>query len=110
MTKMTLPMEQMPSAISESVTAVLQAHGLTLSPELLRELGNNVTQALWALDPSDGDIKEPAVAERLSVGHTLRTFARVGQPNPETAEALMRVGTWLVEVAQAELGKGSRAA
>lgn len=112
-TRMTLPMDKMPSAIAESVATTLRAHGLTLSPELLREIGNNTTQALWDLEESGAfGIEQPTIGERMSVGETLRALAAAGRPNESTAPMLERVGTWLAGAARAELAaeKGGRAA
>lgn len=106
---MVLPMERMPSAISDTVAVTLRAHGLALTPELLAEIGRNTTQALFAIDESP-DVERPEVGELLSVGETLRALAAAGRPNPETAQALARVGAWLSGMARAELEKGSKAA
>lgn len=103
MIKMTLPMAAMSSVISESIASALKAHGLSFSPELLDELGNNVTQALWVLDPTDGE--HPSVADRLAVGDALRCLAAAGQPNADTAPVLARVGAWLRDGARAELAE-----
>lgn len=113
MTKMTLPMVEMPGVIRESVRAVLCVHGLTLSPDLLREIGNNTTQALYGidenLDSEESDAAMPSTADRLAVGQTLRALAAAGRPNAETAEALARVGDWLANTAKAELAKDKAA-
>jgi len=100
--KMTLPLAAMPAAISQSVADVLKVHGLTLTPDLLRELGNNVTQALYGLDVSLG-LEEPSVGERFATGHSLVALAHAGHPNEEAASALGRVGEWLRQTALAEL-------
>lgn len=102
MIKMTLPMASMPSVIRESIATALLAHGLTLSDDMLDELGRNVTQALWSLDPTDGEVEEPSVADRLAVGETLRALAHGGDYGA-IAEKLGRVGKWVSDVARAEL-------
>jgi hypothetical protein len=45
-------MRDVPSVISQSVRDVLAAHALSFSsdPNLLREIGNNATQALVSID------------------------------------------------------------
>jgi hypothetical protein len=45
-------MKALPDAIAESVRAVLHVHGLHLSDELLREIGNNTAQIIVSLDES----------------------------------------------------------
>lgn len=113
--RMTLPVAAMPAAIADTVAVTLRAHGLSLSPELLSELGRNTTQALYALDES-GAFERPPSGELLSVGQTLRALAhaggRPGAPHADTAPVLLRVGDWLVESARADLGtvKGGKAA
>ena len=108
---MTLPMAAMPAAISKSVTDVLAVHGLSLSADLLREIGRNCTQVLYNLDPTL-EIEPPTLGERLSTGETLRALAAAGAPNAGTAEVLARVGDWLSAIARAELDaqKGGKAA
>lgn len=96
---MTLPVKEMPAAISESVELVLKAHGLSLSPDLLSEIGRNTTQALFSLDEG---LTRPDTGELLAVGHTLRGLAR-SAPGAGTGEALSSVGEWLVEIADAEI-------
>jgi hypothetical protein len=69
-----LPLGEMPGTIRESVRAVLTAHGFTFADRvdgcgvvaladdrverLLRELGNNVAQALYGIgvDPEDAPV------------------------------------------------------
>lgn len=101
MSQMKLPMAQCPSVISESVAKVLLVHGVTLAPDILNELGRNVTQALYSLDESlnelPAEVPEPSIAERFTVGQTLRSLAVLQQPNAEVARALSRVGDWLVD-------------
>lgn len=101
---MKLPVAKMPAVISASTETTLAAHALKLSPDVLRELGNNIAQALYSLDlAAFGGPEEPSTADRLRVGATMRALAAAGHPNPETAEVLARVGDWLVEAAQAEV-------
>jgi hypothetical protein len=88
---MSLPMADMPAAISDSIAVTLKAHGLSLSPDVLRELGTNT-------------------AEMLAVAETLRSLAHAGRPNHETAVALARVGNWLADAARAELAAKGRSA
>lgn len=94
-TKMTLPLAEMPAAISDSIAVTLKAHGLTFSPELLGELGRNTAQALCALDEN---LLRPDDGEVLMVGHTLRALAAKGEPNQATAPTLKSVGDWLVDL------------
>jgi hypothetical protein len=51
-TRLLVPMKALPDAIAESVRAVLHVHGLHLSDELLREIGNNTAQIIVSLDES----------------------------------------------------------
>ena len=110
MTTMRLPLAKVPAVISESAATTLRAHALELSPELVRELGRNVAQALLSLDLVAFAGDEPSAADRLRVGETLRMLARSGSPDPEIAELLMRVGEWLGDAARAELGLPQRRA
>lgn len=48
--RITLPLRAAPACLSESIAVTLRAHGLSLSAEILRELGNNLAQALVSLD------------------------------------------------------------
>jgi hypothetical protein len=108
-----LPLAAMPAVIADGIATTLLARGLTLSPDMLRELGRNVAQTLCAIDElAMCEAEEPPIAERLAVGETLRALAKNGYPNAETAEIFARVGEWLAEVAkfEAELAKGSKAA
>lgn len=62
-THVTLPLSALPAAITDSARAVLSAHGLALTgpsgpvqtEPVLRELGNNVSQALYGLSLGDDD-------------------------------------------------------
>ena len=106
MTKMiTLPSASVPKAIAEGVGAVLQSHGLSFSPDLLDELVQGVARELLAIDESLVADAEPSMAERLTVGETLRSLAMMVRPNAHVAKALERVGTWLSKNAKAELPK-----
>lgn len=87
MTKMTLPMARMPAAIAESVAAVLNVHGLSLSPDLLSEIGNNTTQALFALD-------EPLMRYELGYTETYdlrRAYQVHGLEDVELLAAIIRL-------------------
>jgi hypothetical protein len=106
---MTLPMADMPAAISESIAVTLKAHGLSLSPDILREIGNNTTQALCALDVAIDVSDAPPAAELLAVAETMRSLAQAGRPNHDTAVALARVGSWLRDVARDALADGKAA-
>lgn len=111
MTKMmTLPVASVPSAIADGLAAAVNAHGLSLSPDLLNEISSKTATALLALDESMAHDAEPSMSDRLAVGETLRALALMGRPNPETAKALERVGSWLSRTARAELVKGGKAA
>lgn len=44
-------------------------------------------------------MKAIAAGDALAVGHTLRSLARQMRPNPEAAQAIGRVGEWLVQSA-----------
>lgn len=159
MSKLILPMGEMPGVIRESVRDVLKARGLVIAHEtplasrpwfaydalgsdalegVLRELGNNITQALWSIDESlndsaggsptaageerDGAGPPPAApsrsgctlsaADALAAGQTLRMLAHSGAPGEGTGAVLGRVGEWLVEHALTELAaaKGTKAA
>ena len=48
--KVVMKLAEMPACIRDSIRTCLAAHGMTLSPELLVELGNNVAQGLTSLD------------------------------------------------------------
>lgn len=50
MSKLILPLAEVPACVRESIDVCLKAHGLSLSPELLLELGNNVAQGLYSID------------------------------------------------------------
>ncbi len=111
MTKMmTLPAANVPTAISEGVAAALNAHGLSLSPDLLDKIVHSSTQALVAIDESLVSDAEPTMADRLAVGETLRALAMMGRPNAATARALDRVGAWLTRTAKAEMKNDVEAA
>src|SRR5690242_14706497 len=108
---MKLPLAKVPAVISESAATTLRAHGLMLSPELLRELGNNTAQALLSLDlAAFAGVDEPSASDRLRVGETLRALAQTTcAANGEMAELFTRVGEWLAAGARAELGLQRRA-
>lgn len=50
MSKLVLQLAEVPACVSESIDVCLKAHGLSLSRELLVELGNNVAQGLYSID------------------------------------------------------------
>lgn len=53
MTKLVLPLAEIPACISDAVKSCLAAHGLSLSEPVLVELGNNAAQALFSIDQSE---------------------------------------------------------
>lgn len=111
MTKMmNLPAASVPQAIADSVGAVIKSHGLSFSPDLLDEIVHATVQSLLALDESLVAAAEPTMADRLTVGETLRSLAMMGRPNAHTARALERVGEWMVKNAKAEMPKAGEAA
>ena len=65
MSRFHLEVREMPGVITESARAVFAAHGLTVTPEILREIGNNATQALASIDenpenwPATDSIESP---------------------------------------------------
>ena len=103
---MTLPVASAPVAIGAGIAAALNAHALSLTPDILAEITESATRALLELDESLVVDAEPSMADRLAVGETLRSLAMMGRPNQETARALARVGEWLTKNAKAELAKG----
>lgn len=62
MTRLLLPLAEMPACITDSVRVCLAAHGLTLSEEVLVELGRNAAQALISIDetPIEDDVEYDA--------------------------------------------------
>lgn len=81
MTKLLLPMAEMPGCIRESLRSVLRPHGITLPEPILHEAGNNITQGLFAVDEG----------ERVA---SLREWAdaRLAQPVLDSTErALLQV-------------------
>lgn len=111
MTKMmTLPAANVPHALNEGVAAAFAAHGLSITPDLLDEVVQSAAKSLIAIDESLVAAAEPSMADRLTVGETLRSLAMMGRPNAGTARALERVGTWLTRNAKAELAKDVEAA
>ena len=124
MTKMILPMGEVPGVVRESVREVLRARGFTIARAVgakfavpleeavlenaLRELGNNTAQALWSIDQAL-NAPQLSTADALAAGQTMRALAASGTPNAHTAAVLARVGEWLVERALTEM-KGAKAA
>jgi hypothetical protein len=60
-TRLVLPLAEIPACISESVKTCLAAHGLSLSEPVLVELGNNAAQALFSIDQADHGEPEDGV-------------------------------------------------
>lgn len=50
MTKLLLPMNELPGVIRESLRRVLMERKLSLPEEVLRESGNNIAAALFSID------------------------------------------------------------
>lgn len=48
--RITIPLKQSPAVIVESARAVLAFHGIAITEDQLRELGNNIAQGLVSLD------------------------------------------------------------
>lgn len=67
MSKLLLPLTAIPPCVRESIDVCLKAHGLSLSPELLTELGNNVAQGLYSIDEQPETGLAAAIIERRGI-------------------------------------------
>lgn len=79
MTRLLLPLVEIPPCVRESLRVCLKAHDIELPEEVLVECGNNVAQGLFSIDVADHGEPDDDEVDSLDVFHRATTGGAIGR-------------------------------